>query len=55
MLLARTVFLRFLSAKFPLFIKQIRKARRIFDKGWEQMGCVNQMDETGLDHLDLRQ
>ena len=38
-----------------LFIKKVRKAKRIFDQGWERLGCMNQMDEAGHDHLDLRQ
>ena len=38
-----SVFL--LSARFPLFIKQVPKARRVFDEGRERLECANQIDE----------
>ena len=37
-----------LSAKIPLFIKQVQEARRFFYQGWERLGCVSQMDEEQL-------
>ena len=30
---------------FPCFIKQVPKARRVFDEGRERLECANQIDE----------
>ena len=35
----------FLSAKFSVFIKQVREARRIFRQVWERLGYASKMDE----------
>ena len=52
------VFFCLLVGNFP---KQVQKARRIFNQGWEQLGCANQMrgvlyqNKSAHCHLDLRQ
>ena len=38
----------FLSAKFPVFITQVGRARRIYRRGWEKLGYAIEMDEQKL-------
>ena len=57
-----TAFSVFLSsASFPCLTCQVQKAKIISHRGWERLGCANQMDEEQLSktklamhHLDLR-